>query len=157
AHGVSTFFEFDPMPAHADDYAVARLARIDAADAPVVGGDRLIATPTVFRFKRGRVLRRQLRWTAANRIGDGDRRDDEGVAFPQFAIQTPPMVAWNKDRDWFLWLTRGSAYTTGFDAFVIPASPWVAHAHLNSLPCPVTGAGTACDFDASAVRWARTW
>ena len=148
----STYFEFDPFPIHADDYVVARLLRVDPEDAPVVDGVKLIATPTVLRFKRGRVLSRQLRWTAEKHLGDRDPRDSAGVAFPQFAIPTPPNVVRASDRDWLLWINRGSAYTTGFNVFVSAGPMHKGAASLRPLPCPEKKSGYACDFDASVIR-----
>ena len=146
----SSYFEFDPMPMRADDYAVARLTRVDPATAPIVDGRALLSTPTTLHFKQGRVKSRQLRWNASKRLGDQDVYA-EGP-FPPDAVATPPYVARAGGRDWYIWLNRGSPYTTGFNVLTWFPGRQSGSAIFQPLPCPLTRTGDPCDFDASVIR-----
>jgi hypothetical protein len=146
----SSYFEFDPMPLHADDYAVTRLMRVDPASAPVVDGRPLLSTPTMFHFKRGRVQSRQLRWNAKAKLGDQDAYS-EG-SFPIYAVATPPNVVRAGGKDWYVWLNRGSLYTTGFNVLTFLPAQQPKTADFQALPCPQTKTGAPCDFDASVIR-----
>lgn len=146
----SSYFEFDPMPMHADDYVVTRLTRVDPASAPIVDGRPLLSTPTMFHIKKNRVRSRQLRWNAKKTLGDQDVYNE--VPFPPYAVATPPNVARASGKDWYVWLNRGSPYTTGFNVLTWQPGHQPETADFHTLPCPQSKTGAPCDFDASVIR-----
>jgi len=155
----SSYFEFDPMPIHADDYTVGRLARLDAnRGLIVVDGRRLMSTPSTFHFERGRVKTRQLQWSndETKPLGDGDL--SSATVFPDFASPTPPSVVRLDGEDQYVWLTRGKPFTTGFNVMVVDPSSQ-GDPSFRLLPCPkaeptarVPKPQPKCDFDSSVIR-----
>jgi hypothetical protein len=156
----SSYFEFDPMPIRAEDYTVARLSRLGANASPIlVDGAPLVSTPTTFHIDRGRIKARELRWgdDEMRPLGYGDV--EISTVFPDVALPTPPAVARVGDNDWYIWLTRGKPFTSGFNAMVIDSTMNGKGGSFRLLPCPQAPPSARapkptpkCDFDASVVR-----
>ena len=153
----SSYFEFDPLPMHADNYTVARLARVPRDRAPLVDGESLLSTPMTFHFSRGRVQIRELQWTPGEPLGGKDIVREK--AFPANIVPTPPNVVRIGESDLFVLLNRESDHNTGFIPLVDSFGNDAAKNEFNRLECPkksvaekATEKNKPCDFDASIIR-----
>lgn len=158
----SSYFEFDPLPLHADNYTVARLARVPRDRAPLVDGESLLSTPITFNFSRGRVEIRELQWTPGEPLGRADIVRKK--TFPANVVPTPPNVVRIGERDLFVLLNRESDHNTGFIPLIDSFNKDVAKNEFNRLECSKKSAASKdfedtaekekkpCDFDASIIR-----
>ena len=149
----SSYYEFDPMPMHADNYMVGRLTKVEEGDAPVVDGNRLLSNLTIFRFKRGRIKIDHLKWDY--NAGSGDHRDgNEKKPFPVDAVPTPPNVVRSAGKDRYIWLARSSDHDTAFNIKMSgPVPPWKPE-NFSQLKCPSRDdkPRPPCDVESSVMR-----
>lgn len=147
----SSYYEFDPMPIHADNYMVARLIRVPEDKVPVVDGKRLLSTPATFQFNKARVTIRQLGWNSEKNLGDKDSPFSESVIQAN-AVPTPPNVVRADSKDWYVWLNRRAVHNTEFVALVGASGGEHDGKIFGELPCPARKPKPLCDFDASVIR-----
>lgn len=151
----SSYFEFDPLPLHANNYSIARLARVSQDKATHIDGEPLLSTLMTFHFSSGQVKIRQTWSPKTNQPGEGGSDGMSERIFPDNALPTPPYVIRATDKDWLVWLTRKSNSDTGFATRVDIPVP-AGESFFRKLPCPyqapVGGKPVSCDFDSSVVR-----
>jgi hypothetical protein len=139
----STYFEFDPMPVRADDYAVARLVS-PAPGQPrqkVVGASAsrdLQRLVVIYRFRRATVQPRLLIWGDAM-VSESPWR--QPFLFPRQAIPSPPHVLGTNSGDLLLAAARQDVSESGV---------WNVRFPLASEPAVTTSpshdSATACAF-----------
>lgn len=109
----STFFEFDPFPARANNYVVARVTR----QPPISRPQDAAADGVVWAilFKHG--------WMTFQRF-DGNEwgRQPSATPFLRGKTPVPPFVVRDIGGDRFLWLARPSLANTGVFAYAIDAT-----------------------------------
>lgn len=105
----SSYFEFDPMPAKADDYVIVRWVRSD--DGKLIGGQKLKGQFVVMHFKRGTVLSRAANFDPAGPDTSQPGSNDPQL-FPARFIPTPPLVVRSGDEDRLLAISRDNFQNT---------------------------------------------
>jgi hypothetical protein len=104
AGGASSYFEFDPMPARADNYMVGRIV------APQSAADR--AELVTLLFEQYTLRSRVVDWVKQDPLAAGNAK----TPFPMGAIPTPPSVVRTSNGDKLLALSRQTSTNTAATA-----------------------------------------
>jgi len=115
AGGLSTYFEFDPMPAKADDYVVSRLVTLTKPLAFKDNNNKLKRSVISYHIKRGTIVPRLL-WNCEEKDCMLNQASNQKYIeiFPNRAIVTPPRIVRTKQGDRVISVARDGFVDTRY-------------------------------------------